>query len=92
MIIHYEPWGSAFETVEYQFEGEKIIATVNGKVEEFDFSAFPDGKAEEIEHEILDHEAIFKAERIDGILHVTVVKFMPIETLPEDRMPYWEGV
>lgn len=77
--------------MEYEFQDEKVIAMIDGQSETFDFSDFPDGKAENIETS-LPINPIISAERKEGILHVELVNFIAEDATEEERFPDWQVV
>lgn len=79
------------KSIEYEFGKDIIIATINSESETFDFSDFPDGKAENIET-TLPINPIISAERKEGILHVELVNFIGEDATEEERFPEWQVV
>lgn len=77
--------------IEYEFGNDVVTATINNESETFDFSDFPDGKAENIET-TLPINPIISAERIEGILHVELVNFIAEDATEEERFPDWQVV
>ena len=78
MKIKYSPQKSNSKQMEYEFNGEKITATLTqngqGYTDTFDFSGLPEGKLEEVETE-LPVNPILSAERKDGVLWVKLLKY-----------------
>lgn len=72
MRVTYSPQRSD-RSVSYIFDGEVITATLNGVTDRFDFSALPDGEAASIES-VLDPCPVLSARRVDGELHVTLLR------------------
>ena len=66
----------------YEFEGEKVIATlvsIDGEsTDVFDFSGMPDGVLDEIETH-LDVCPVITARRDNGVLHLELIKFKRCE-------------
>ena len=79
------------EIIEYNFEREKITAIYKGESDTFDFSSFPDGKAENIETS-LPVNPIVSAERIDGVLHVKLINFIGEDATEEEKFPTWQVI
>jgi hypothetical protein len=76
-------------SIVYSFENDKITATFNGQTDVFDFSAFPDGKAESITTTILKYSPITSAERVNGELSVIVLNVIGEDATEEERFPDW---
>lgn len=79
------------KSIEYHFGDDVITATINNESETFDFSDFPDGKAENIETSLAINP-IISAERKEGILHVELVNFIDEDATEEERFPDWQVV
>ena len=79
------------EIIEYNFEDEKITAIYKGESDTFDFSNFPDGKAENIETS-LPVNPIVSAERKNGELYVVLLNFINKDATEEERFPSWQVV
>lgn len=64
-------------SLEYQFEGEKITATYNNITDEFDFSHLEEGDKADVENieTTLPINPIISAIRQDGELRVKLLKF-----------------
>lgn len=74
--------------INYTFDGNVITAELDGIVDVFDFSGMPDGEATEIET-ILPENPIRLARRIDGVLEVKLLKFIPPDAPESERFPDW---
>lgn len=63
----------------YTFEGDKITVTYDGVADVFDFTDMPEGAAVVFfqAETILKYNPIVSAKRIDGILHLTLLNFVP---------------
>lgn len=90
MIVNYSPQRSDRQ-LSYEFAGEKIIATLDGQVDTFDFSSMPDGEAEEIAS-TLPICPVVSAKRVDGELEVTLLRFHGPNPTPEEAYPEPEVV
>jgi len=67
----------------YAFDDERVIATVNGVTDVFDFANLPDGEAAEI-ISALDPCPVLAARRVDGELHVTLLRAIGPRPQPQD--------
>lgn len=76
MLVHYSPQRNN-NSLEYQFIGEKIIATYNDITDEFDFSVLKEGDKADIANiqTTLPINPIISAIRQDGELRVKLLKF-----------------
>lgn len=90
MFIKLSPVRSD-KSIEYIYEDEVVIATIDGKSDTFDFSEVPDGKLGEVETS-LPINPIVSAERIDGDLYVVLVNFISSDATEEERFPEWQEV
>ena len=70
-------------TVSYAFDGDCITATMDGVSDVFDFSGLPDGEAAGIES-VLDPCPVLAARRVDGELHVTLLRAIGPRPQPQD--------
>lgn len=82
MRITYFPQRSD-RAVSYTFDGEVITATLDGVTDTFDFSNLPDGEAGEITS-TLDPCPVLAARRVDGELHVTLLRAIGPRPQPQD--------
>lgn len=87
-MIIYSPQRSDSYVSTYQLDNDVLTITLNDVVETFDFSEFSDGLAEEITPEKLPINPIIKAERVDGTLSITVIKFYNEAQKTEYEVPY----
>jgi len=65
-------------TLEYQFDGEKVIATYNGEITDtFDFSVLQEGDKADVQNikTTLPINPIISAKREDGELKIELLKF-----------------
>ena len=90
MKILYSPQRSD-DKIEYQFNGEIIIAVINGESDAFDFSNLPNGKLENVETN-LPVNPIVKAERKDGELFVELVYYHGKNATQEELFPKWQVI
>ena len=79
------------DKIEYSFEGETITATLNGMSDTFDFSEFPNGRAENI-NSTLPIKPIVSAERKDGELYVVLLNYIDEDATEEERFPTWQVI
>ncbi|MEN0666902.1 hypothetical protein [Caldifermentibacillus hisashii] len=91
MRVLYSPCYSDGKKIEYQFAGEDVTATYDGKTDTFYFTGLPDGKAESIET-LLDINPILSAERVDGELKLVLLNFIGPDALDEEKFPEWRMV
>lgn len=89
--VLYSPQLNDNDTLTYDFQGEKIIATLNGQIDEFDFTGMPNGKAENITSE-LPINPVIEAERVDGILKLTLLNLIRMDATEEEKFPTWQEV
>lgn len=90
MQVLYSPQ-RADEKIKYTFNGEVITATFREKIDTFDFTNTPNGKAEEI-NTILDVNPIVSAERKEGVLYVKLLNFIGPDATEEERFPSWKEI
>lgn len=98
MKVLIEPYISYSSFMTYEIDGDSEIITINyidsssGEdilhTDVFDFSEFPDGVMESVETNI-PVNPIVSAERVDGVLYVTISKPINDYTPEEDRFPKW---
>lgn len=84
-VSYYEMISNAKNNkFDYSFNGEKVIAKLTydsdvdqdvTETDEFDFTGMPDGVLVDVET-TLSVNPILKAERVDGVLFVTLIKFV----------------
>lgn len=90
MMILYSPQFNFFgQKIFYTFEKDKVIAELDGKVDTFDFSGMPDGKADSIESESFDFNPVISAKKEDGILYLELINFIGEDATEEERFPEW---
>lgn len=63
-------------TVSYSAEGDILTAEVDGVVDTFDFTGMPDGRAESIESATLPINPVLGAEKVNGVLTVTLAHYV----------------
>ena len=90
MQVLYTPQRSDY-SLEYLFEGEKIIVTINGKTDTFDFTDFPDGRLEDIQTS-LPINPIVSSERKDGELFVKLLYYHGKDAKQEELFPQWQVI
>lgn len=92
MQILYSPQRSD-GSIEYQFQSERITVTIGNITDTFDFSSFPNGKAEVEEIETtLPVNPIISAERVDGELRVVLRYYHGANATQEELFPTWQEV
>jgi hypothetical protein len=77
--------------IDYTFVNEVITVDMEEGRDTFDFSSMPDGLAEEI-NTILPYSPILRAERIDGVLSVELIKYVGPDATEQERFPEWMEV
>jgi hypothetical protein len=101
MMIKYSPQRNKNSSISYTFDGEMIIADVDGVTDSFDFTAVGDGVLQIRESEppfdllldtVLPMIPIISAKRENGILYVELLKFIDDSATEEDRFPNWQEV
>lgn len=93
MLVLYSPQFNDQNELIYQFENDKIIVTYTDEnkikhTDQFDFSQLPDGIAQSIET-TLPIDPIIKAERINGNLYLTLLRFHDDQAGPDELFPNW---
>ena len=74
----------------FAFEGETVTATLGSESDIFDFSGFPDGRMDSSMVEtILVYNPIIRAEKVDGVLSVELMNFIPEDAPEADKFPEW---
>lgn len=82
MYVTYVPQRTDVD-ISYTIDGERITATVDGVTDVFDFANLPNGEASEI-LSVLVPCPVLAARRVDGELHVTLLRAIPARPLPQD--------
>lgn len=90
MKVLYSPVRSD-KTINYSFAGEIITVDMEEGRDTFDFTAMPDGVAQEITT-TLPFNPILRAERKDGILSVELIKYIGPDATELERFPDWMEV
>lgn len=86
MIINFTPIVTHREENDYYLyhtEGDILYVTKGDITEEFDFTDFPNGVAQDIVSDHFDTSPVIEAKKVDGILYVTVGRTLP-ETVSEE--------
>jgi len=92
VLIKFSPQRGDYELT-YQYEPDKVIATLNDQTDVFDFSNLPDGELARDENGNLNIKTILSicpivgARRIDGRLELTLLKFHSKDASYEERFP-----
>jgi hypothetical protein len=60
---------------EYMSEDDILTVTIGEQTETFDFTGLPEGKAEEIEVEVLPINPIVSVEKTGDTVNITVIRF-----------------
>lgn len=94
MKVLFSPQVNETDSLVYEFIGDKIIATYNGEIDEFDFTGLPDGEAITNYGEVsivstLPICPIIHAAKISGVLHITLLNFISEGAPREDLFPEW---
>ncbi|QJT70398.1 hypothetical protein [Microcystis phage MaeS] len=97
MKVLYSPQLNENDVLEYEFIGDKIIASYNGEVDEFDFTDMPDGFANGGGRNpniisTLPFCPIIEARKTDGVLYVTMIKFISSNASEKEKFPDWIDV
>lgn len=79
------------KSLHYNFSGEVITALLGDQADTFDFTGMPDGVLESIEN-TLPINPIIHAERVDGVLSVTLMNFIGADASEKDKFPEWMEV
>jgi hypothetical protein len=74
MHITYAPQRSDIKA-EYTVAGDVLTVKVGSKTETFDFNTYPDGVAQEIVAEKLPVNPVVAAEKHNGEMNVTVIRY-----------------
>lgn len=90
MRVLYSPVRSD-KTINYSFLNEVITVDMEEGRDTFDFSAMPNGIAENITT-ILPFNPILRAERADGVLSVELIKYIGPDATELERFPEWMEV
>lgn len=80
-----------FDSLSYRFEGEKIIATLNGVTDVIDFTGMPDGVATSVTS-TLKYNPVKEARRENGELYVKLLNFISKDAPDEEKFPEWREV
>lgn len=94
MKILYSPQINENSVIEYNFTGDKVTATINGKTDTFDFTGMPNVELnpyEDIETE-LDINPFVRVWREKGVLYLELLKFIQPNSPHEDKFPDWIDV
>lgn len=100
MMVLYSPQVSGQE-IEYNFDGDKITATIDGITDIFDFSGTSDGLLQLYSAEppfeplfttTLPIMPILSAKRENGVLQVEILRFIGAEADKSDKYPTWQEV
>lgn len=97
MKIYLGPQINDRERIFYEFEGEKVIVTIGSITDTFDFSGLPDGvlemedkeTGEELIKTSLPINPISSAEKVDGVLYLELLNWIPSDAPDEMMFPEW---
>ena len=74
----------------FEFSGEMIVATFDGVSDTFDFTGLPDGEVNySMIETILAYSPIVSAKKVDGILSVELLNFIPEDATEAEKFPEW---
>ena len=94
MKILYSPQVNDNSVIEYNFANDKVVVTLNGKTDTFDFAGMPNVELnpyDDIETE-LDINPFVRVWREKGILHLELLNFIQPNAPHEERFPDWIDV
>lgn len=97
MLVRFSPQRSD-KQVDYEFSGEVVTATADGITDSFDFSSMLDGEIARNDDGSMAIETalpvmpIVDANRTNGFLTITLVKFHGEEATEDERFPEWREV
>lgn len=78
--------------IEHDFDGEKVIITIDDKTDVFDFSNLREGDEIENIETILPINPINEVYRKNGVLYVELINFISEDATEEERFPVWKEV
>ena len=90
MIVTYVPQRTD-RSVRYSISDEVVTATIGGVSDTFDFSELPDGEAAGI-ISTLDPCPVLSARRVDGELHVTLLRTIGPRPTDPDELEAWKSL
>jgi hypothetical protein len=61
--------------ISYSIDGDVLNVTIDDVTEEFDFTGFPEGQAEEITPGLLRVSPIISAEKVGDEITITLIRF-----------------
>ena len=78
----------------YTFDGDIVTVThsVTGVVEQFDFSGLPDGEMPRSIDDTIEDSVIKKAEKINGVLYLTLLYNVGKDATREELFPEWRDI
>ncbi|MBT2656610.1 hypothetical protein J7E81_15430 [Bacillus sp. ISL-18] len=94
MRVFLSPQFNKTDKLAYEFIGDKIIVTLNGETDEFDFTNLPNGNIggghrEDAIITTLPICPIQEAFKKDGIMNVTLLNFIGENPTKEECFPEW---
>lgn len=92
MRFLYSPQFNEKEKINYQFENDVVIIESGDKIETFDFSGLPNGRAEAIESDVFEFCPILSAERKEDILHLELLNYIRFDAPEDECFPKWQEV
>ena len=91
MKVLYSPQVNENRLIEYSFTNDKVVVTLDGKTDIFDFTGMPNVELnpyEDIETE-LDINPFVRVWREKGVLHLELLNFIQPNASHEDKFPDW---
>jgi hypothetical protein len=92
MKLLYSPQvGIEGRTLDYEFDGDMVHITINGHTDSFDFTGYSnDGEVDIFSIETtLPFNPLLEAKRVDGELHLTLLKYIGLDAIEEEKYPDW---
>lgn len=90
MIVTYSPRRMNV-SLTYSFGVDVVVATLGNKQDVFNFAAMPDGEAGDITS-VLDPCPVLAARRVDGELHVTLLRAVPARPADPQELDAWKSL
>jgi hypothetical protein len=90
MEVLYSPQRSD-NVIVYGFSGDIVSVTLNGQSDIFDFTSMPNGEVKNVTT-TLPVNPIVSAERVEGVLRVTLLYFHGVNASHDELFPQWQVV